>query len=237
MAALLAVVDALRGAVAAHGDVLRARLARTKAEVAKNTAFADAKELLADSLEGIHTITNLVANLKGFARVDRDGLDTIDLNDSIHSALTVVAHQLRDRVKVELKLAPLPKIRCMPSQINQVFLNLLTNAAQAIDGPGTVTIETRERDGEVQASFTDTGSGIPDDVLPRVFDPFFTTKPVGVGTGLGLTTSLAVVAQQHHGELTLGPADGVTRARVVLPRGDDAPATSRRPPSAPAAGR
>ena len=217
MAALLADVDAVLGADAAHGDVLRARLARTKAEVVKNTAFTDAKELLADSLEGIHTITNLVANLKGFARVDRDGLDTIDLNDSIHSALTVVAHQLRDRVKVELKLAPLPKIRCMPSQINQVFLNLLTNAAQAIDGPGSVTIETRERDGEVQASFTDTGSGIPDDVLPRVFDPFFTTKPIGEGTGLGLSIVHKIV-KSHGGSIHVRTAVGQgTTFTVCLP--------------------
>jgi two-component system NtrC family sensor kinase len=217
MTSLIADVDAVLAAGAAGSDTLRAKLARTKAEVAKNTAFADAKELLVDSLEGINTITNLVANLKGFARVDRDGLDTIDLNESIQSALTVVAHQLRDRVKVDLKLGKLPKIKCMPSQVNQVFLNLLTNAAQAIPGNGTVTIETREHDGQVEAAFTDTGTGIPDDVLPRVFDPFFTTKPIGEGTGLGLSIVHKII-KSHGGAIHVRTAVGQgTTFTVCLP--------------------
>ncbi|HVF34903.1 MAG TPA: ATP-binding protein [Candidatus Saccharimonadia bacterium] len=217
MSALLGDVDALLGADPAHAHAVRAKLAATKEAVASNTAFHDAKDLLVDSLEGIHTITNLVANLKGFARVDRDGLDSVDLNESIRSALTVVGHQLRDRVRVDLKLAPLPKVRCMPSQINQVFLNLLTNASQAIEGEGSVTIETREEDGQVETSFTDTGAGIPDDVLPRIFDPFFTTKPIGEGTGLGLSIVHKIV-KSHGGAIRVRTAVGQgTTFTVSLP--------------------
>ena len=204
---LLSEVDRTLGAHGEQGDILRARLASAKSEIVSNTAFADARDLLADSLEGIHTITNLVANLKGFARVDRDGLDAVDLNDSIQSALTVIAHALRDRVKVDLKLSPLPKVRCMPSQINQVFLNLLSNAAQAIPDTGTVTVESREHDGQVEVSFTDTGTGIPDDVLPRIFDPFFTTKAVGEGTGLGLSIVHKII-KSHGGSIHVKTAVG-----------------------------
>ena len=203
---LLSEVDRTLGA-SEQGDILRARLASAKSEIVANTAFADAKDLLADSLEGIQTITTLVANLKGFARVDRDGLDAVDLNDSIQSALTVIAHALRDRVKVDLKLSPLPKVRCMPSQINQVFLNLLSNAAQAIPDTGTVTVESREHDGQVEVSFTDTGTGIPDDVLPRIFDPFFTTKAVGEGTGLGLSIVHKII-KSHGGSIHVKTAVG-----------------------------
>ncbi len=215
--ALVADVDALLGSDPAHAETARARLAETKAEVARNTAFADAKDLLVDSLEGIHTIANLVANLKGFARVDRDGLDTIDVNDSIKSALTVVAHQLRDRVRVNLRLSQLPKIRCMPSQINQVFLNLLSNAAQAIPGNGTIAIESREHAGQVEISFADNGTGIADDMLPRIFDPFFTTKAVGEGTGLGLSIVHKIV-KSHGGSIRVRTAVGQgTTFTVSLP--------------------
>jgi signal transduction histidine kinase len=217
MAELLAAVDATLGADPAHAEAVRARLADARDALAGNTAFVDGKDLLADSLEGIQTITNLVANLKGFARVDRDGLDQIDLNDSIRSALTVIGHQLRDRVRVDLKLGALPKVRCMPSQLNQVFLNLLSNGAQAIDGTGTITIETRQTRDAVEASFTDTGSGIPDDVLPRIFDPFFTTKPVGEGTGLGLSIVHKII-KSHGGAIHVRTALGQgTTFTVSLP--------------------
>jgi two-component system, NtrC family, sensor kinase len=184
---LMSGVDMLLGADPSAVAKVREAVIRARVTFAKESGLGDAKDLLNDAIEGIKTISSLVLNLKGFARVDRDGLDLIDLNESVRSALTVAGHQLRDRIKVMLHMADLPKVRCMPSQINQVFLNLITNAAQAIPGDGTLTIVSRVVDGSVEMSFADTGGGIPEAVLPRIFDPFFTTKGVGEGTGLGLS--------------------------------------------------
>src|SRR5262249_17665616 len=147
----------------------------------------DAKELLVDASEGLSQLGSLVLNLKVFSRVDRDGMDSMDLNEGIESALMIAQHQWRDRIRIVKHLAALPKVRCMPSQINQVFLNLITKAAQAIEGSGTLTIDSKQTGNAVEISFEDTGCGIPDDILPKIFDPFFTTKPVGEGTGLGLS--------------------------------------------------
>jgi two-component system NtrC family sensor kinase len=166
----------------------------------------------------VNTLTGLVRNLKGFARLDRDGVDEIDLNDSIKSSLAVVAHLMRDRVKVVERLAPLPKVHGMPSQINQVVLNLLTNAAQAIEDTGTVTVASRVVDDHhVEISVADTGSGIPQDVLPKIFDPFFTTKAVGEGTGLGLSIAHKIV-KSHGGTISVKTDEGRgTTFTVTLP--------------------
>jgi two-component system NtrC family sensor kinase len=170
-----------------HVEEARRKLFEARTNLEKTTLLKDAKELLTDASEGLGQLGTLVLNLKGFSRVDRDGMDSMDLNEGVESALMIAQHQLRDRVKVVKHLEPLPKVRCMPSQMNQVFLNLITNAAQAIDGDGTLTIESKVVSNHVEISFADTGCGIPDDILPKIFDPFFTTKPVGEGTGLGLS--------------------------------------------------
>lgn len=208
-----------------HDAALREQLEAARHRVATNAAAEDARALLRDCLEGVDTLTGLVRNLKGFARVDRDGVDSVDLNDSVKSALAVVAHLLRDRVKVLDRLTPLPKVRCMPSQINQVFLNLLTNAAQAIEDRGTIVVASRVLDGAVEVAFTDTGSGIPPEVMPRIFDPFYTTKPVGEGTGLGLSIAHKIV-KAHGGDIGVRTALGRgTTFTVTLPtsQAQDAP--------------
>jgi signal transduction histidine kinase len=170
-----------------HVEDARRKLFEARTALEKSPLLKDAKELLTDASEGLSQLGSLVLNLKGFSRVDRDGMDSMDLNEGLESALMIAQHQLRDRVHVVRRFGQLPKVRCMPSQINQVFLNLITNASQAIDGEGTITIESKQIGNHVEISIEDTGSGIPDDVLPKIFDPFFTTKPVGEGTGLGLS--------------------------------------------------
>jgi len=170
-----------------HVEDARRKLFEARTALEKSPLLKDAKDLLKDASEGMAQLGSLVQNLKGFSRVDRDGMDSMDLNEGLESALMIAQHQLRDRVRVVKHLGTLPKVRCMPSQMNQVFLNLITNAAQAIDGEGTLTIESKVSGGQVEISFEDTGCGIPDDILPKIFDPFFTTKPVGEGTGLGLS--------------------------------------------------
>ena len=190
-------VDLLLALDASMVDKAKAAIQKARIELAKATTLNEARELLEDSAEGLKQMSGLVMNLKGFARVDRDGMDTIDLNDSIRSALTIAGHQLRDRIHVVQELGEIPKVKCMPSQINQVFLNMITNAAQAMDDDGTLTIRSVAKPNFVEVSFEDTGHGIPDDVLPKIFDPFFTTKPVGEGTGLGLSIVHKII--QGHG--------------------------------------
>jgi signal transduction histidine kinase len=190
-------VDLMLSLDASMIDRAKAAIQKARIELAKATTLNEARELLEDSAEGLKQMSGLVLNLKGFARVDRDGMDTIDLNDSIRSALTIAGHQLRDRITVVQELGDVPKVKCMPSQINQVFLNMITNAAQAMDDDGTLTIRSIAKPNVVEVSFEDTGSGIPDDVLPKIFDPFFTTKPVGEGTGLGLSIVHKII--QGHG--------------------------------------
>lgn len=180
-------------------------LPKLRAALAGDTRLGDSRELLKDSVDGLVQISNLVKNLKGFARVDSDGMDLMDLNDCVESALTIAAHQLRDRIEVRKELGQLPKIRGVASQVNQVLLNLITNASQAMGDSGSLTLSSRRNGGQVEVEVTDTGSGIPEEVLPKIFDPFFTTKPVGEGTGLGLSIVHKIVTA-HGGTIKVRSA-------------------------------
>ncbi len=186
-------------------EPVRRALTKVRAALAGDQRLTDGDDLLKDSVDGLVQIANLVKNLKGFARVDRDGMDALDLNECVESALTIAAHQLRDRVEVVKELAHLPKVNGVASQINQVLLNLITNAAQAMEEGGTLTLVSRRSGDQVEIDVSDTGGGIPDDILPKIFDPFFTTKPVGEGTGLGLSIVHKIV-QSHGGSIKVRTA-------------------------------
>jgi two-component system, NtrC family, sensor kinase len=131
----------------------------------------------------------------------------VDLHEEIESSLTLLNHLLKDRVTIHRKFGALPSVECVRSQIEQVFLNVLANAAQAIQGPGELTIQTRAEDGFAVVTVADSGPGIPADVIGRIFDPFFTTKPVGEGTGLGLSISYEIV-KRHAGDITATSTPG-----------------------------
>ncbi len=150
--------------------------------------------------EGAERARKIVRDLRVFARSQDDVWQPVDLHEEIESSLTLLNHLLKDRVTVHRKLGELPHVECIRSSIDQVFLNLLANAAQAIEGPGAITIETRREDDMAVISIADTGPGIAPDVIGRVFDPFFTTKTVGEGTGLGLSISYEIV-KKHGGEI------------------------------------
>jgi two-component system NtrC family sensor kinase len=157
--------------------------------------------------EGTERARKIVRDLRVFARTDDDVWQTVDLHEELESSLTLLNHLLKDRVSVHREYHDLPAVECIRSQIDQVFLNVLANAAQAIDGPGAVTIETGLADGRAVVAITDTGPGIPAEALGRIFDPFFTTKPVGDGTGLGLSISYEIV-KKHGGQITATSAPG-----------------------------
>ncbi len=167
-------------------------------------------------------MADIVQNLRNFARLDRAELDRVDLNDAISSSLDMLRGRLsQSQITVERHLGELPLVSCAPAQLNQVFLNLLINAVQAIEatsrGAGRIEIRTRAEGPVVVIEIADDGCGIPADVLPRIFDPFFTTKPVGAASGLGLSTSHGIVAD-HGGQIEVESTEGQgARFRVSLP--------------------
>jgi two-component system NtrC family sensor kinase len=167
--------------------------------------------------EGAERARKIVRDLRVFARSHDDVWQSVDLQEELESSLTLINHLLKDRVTVERKFGELPPVECIRSQIDQVFLNLLANAAQAIPGPGSITLETRREDGVAVVSIADSGPGIPPEVSGRIFDPFFTTKPVGEGTGLGLSISYEIV-KKHGGDiLAESPPTGGAVFTVRIP--------------------
>jgi PAS domain S-box-containing protein len=165
-------------------------------------------------------IVDIVTTLRNFARLDEADLKTADLHEGLESTLTLVRHELKNRVRVVKEYGDIPPIRCHPNQINQVFMNLLVNASQAVKGKGEVRIKTFREDDMVNVQISDTGVGIPPENLPRIFDPGFTTKGVGVGTGLGLSICFKIV-QDHRGNIDVRTEVGKGSAFTVrLPVGD-----------------
>jgi signal transduction histidine kinase len=191
---------------------------RLVAQLQAHHVTDDLQALAKDGLYGIAQISEIVANLKNFSRLDRSKVGSFNLNEGLDSALMLARHELR-RHGVKKNYGDIPPLTCSPSQINQVFLNLINNAAQAIDpGPGLITITTRREDDQhIAVEVADNGNGIPPEILPRIFDPFFTTKDVGKGTGLGLSIVYKIV-EQHGGRISVASNPGVgTRFTVVLP--------------------
>ncbi len=178
----------------------------------------DVVSLLSETHEGLERVKKIVLDLKDFSRAsEEESWVWSDVSQGLASTLNVVWNELKYKCEVVKDYSPLPQIYCLPSQLNQVFMNLLVNAAQAIESHGTVTIRSGEENGSVWISVSDTGSGIPPENIPFLFDPFFTTKPVGKGTGLGLSVSYSIV-EKHHGKIEVQSEVGKgTTFRVWLP--------------------
>ena len=168
----------------------------TRIEATLNTL----QELIASCQEGAERIKKIVLDLRIFSRTDDIGLVLADVHEGIESTLNLLAKQYKDRITVHREYGYLPLIECYPGQINQVLMNLLQNAAQAIPSQGEVWIRTIAEDGWAKITIRDNGVGIPEEQLNRIFDPFFTTKPVGAGTGLGLSISYGII-QKHGGKI------------------------------------
>lgn len=172
-------------------------------------------ELHAAAAERIRTV---VRSLKEFTHLDRATAEDYDLHEGLEATLALLQHETRGRIEVRRRFEELPRVRCRPDALNQVFMNLLENSVYAIDGPGTIRIEVvRSDDEHVRVVIEDSGSGIARDDLPHVFEAGFTTKPRGVGTGLGLAVSAAIV-RDHHGTLEVESEPGrFTRFTLELP--------------------
>ncbi len=178
----------------------------------------DIQSLLAESREGLERIKEIVLGLKDFSRSSADeAWQWADLSKCLENTLAIVRNELKYKCEVVKEYGGLPEIYCLPSQLEQVFMNLLVNAAQAIETRGTITIRTGQDGDRVWVEITDTGAGIPPDILPHIFDPFFTTKPVGTGTGLGLPVSYGII-ERHHGRIEVQSEAGKgSTFRVILP--------------------
>lgn len=194
------------------------RLRAIKAEKDLDFLREDLASLVDESREGVTRVKQIVQDLKDFSHVGAADWETADLHKGLDSTLNIVWNELKYKAEVVKEYGDLPPVECVLSQINQVFMNLLVNAAQAIDDFGTITVRTGTDGGDYAwVEISDTGKGIPPEVLSRIFDPFFTTKPVGRGTGLGLSLSYGIV-QQHNGTIDARSEPGVgTTFRVVLP--------------------
>jgi PAS domain S-box-containing protein len=178
----------------------------------------DAKALIAETLQGLERVKNIVLDLKNFAHSSTDDEWVwADIIPGLDSALNLVWNELKNKCELIKEYQPLPKIYCLPAQLNQVFMNLLLNAAQAIKQHGTITLRTGQENNGVWIEIHDTGVGIPAEDIPLIFDPFFTTMAFGKGNGLGLSVSYSIVAR-HHGKIDVRSAAGKgTSFRVWLP--------------------
>lgn len=184
-------------------------------------------ELTGETIEGLERISELVSSLKDFSRVDRAPVDDVDIHHCITRTLNIARNQIKHKANVVNQFGKLPNVRCNPSQINQVLLNLISNAAQAIPNFGEITITTALQGDSVRIEVEDNGAGMSEEVKNKVFEPFFTTKDVGKGTGLGLAISDRII-KDHGGKLWVDSQVGVgTKFSFTLPiQGAQAPATA-----------
>ncbi|MCE1226760.1 MAG: ATP-binding protein [Geobacteraceae bacterium] len=173
--------------------------------------------LIAESLEGAGRVSDIVKNLRSFSRIDDKEYKQADINECLESAIRITHHELRHKALVHRNFGTIPLLFCQAQQLNQVFMNLLINAAHAIDKRGEVTVSTWADEKTISIRISDTGCGIPEEIQQRIFEPFFTTKEINKGTGLGLSI-VADIIRQHQGTISVQshPGQGTTFT-ITLP--------------------
>lgn len=202
-------------AVLSDSDV--ADVERFKEEVNYSFLQEDLETLIHNFEEGAKRIHAIISDLRTFSRMESDDFRAVDLHESIDLALGLLQNEYRGRIEVIKEYGQLPSVECHPGRLNQVFMNLLLNACQAISSEGTIWIRTARRGDEVEVSIQDDGEGIEPSKRDKIFEPFFTTKPVGKGTGLGLSVSYAII-QQHRGSIDVSSEVGTgTKFTIRLP--------------------
>jgi len=200
-----------------QNNTLTEALEQAKKSIDLDYLKEDLVDLLNESKEGLDRVKKIVQDLKDFSHVDESEWQHADLHKGLDSTLNVVNNEIKYKAEVIKNYGEIPEIKCLSSQINQVFMNLLVNAAHAIEGHGTITISTGTKDNGVWVEIEDTGSGISQEKLPRIFEPFYTTKPVGSGTGLGLSLSYNII-QKHKGIISVeSEPDKSTKFYIWLP--------------------
>ena len=215
---ILRLINAFEGVEGLLPGDARAPVAFMKQDIGLDDIRMDLDDLFSESREGLQRVKHIVQNLKDFSRPGGTQKEMADLEQGLDSTLNVAWNEIKYKADVVKEYAGVPELYCLPSQINQVFLNLLINAAHAIDGKGTIVVRTGYDHKVVWVEIEDNGSGIAPEHLEHIFEPFFTTKPVGKGTGLGLSIVYGIV-QSHQGMIDVKSVVGRgTTFRVTLPR-------------------
>jgi PAS domain S-box-containing protein len=205
-------LDAYTEAEQGLGDAsVRSRLDALKREIDIKFLREDIGQLIGESMEGVKRVKQIVQDLKDFSHVDEADWQWTDLHKGLDSTLNIAWNEIKYKAEVVKEYGDIPEVECIASQMNQVFMNLLVNAAHAIEQRGTITIRTGVSDNKAWIDIADTGKGMSEEVQKRIFEPFFTTKPVGKGTGLGLSLAYGIV-QKHHGDISVisAPEQGTT---------------------------
>ncbi|WP_307178313.1 ATP-binding protein [Duganella sp. Root1480D1] len=218
MQSLMRLLDAYEAREEHLPESDRSELNALRKEIDADYLREDLGSLLSESTDGLDRIKRIVQDMKDFSHVGGGDVLVANLEAGLDSTLNVVWNELKYKAEVVKEYGGVPEIECIPSQLNQVFMNLLVNAAHAIESRGRITVRTSYENEMVTVSVSDTGGGIAAENLGRIFEPFFTTKPVGKGTGLGLSLSYSIV-QKHGGRIEVDSEIGRgTTFRVILPR-------------------
>ena len=181
----------------------------------------DVVHLIKESLEGCYRVKKIVMDLKSFSRVDEEDYHSADINECIESTINIVWNELKYKAKLNKELGNIPPTKCNAQQLNQVFMNLLVNASQAIKKQGNILVKTWQENNSILVNISDTGCGIPGNNIQRIFEPFFTTKEVGKGTGLGLSITYDII-KKHNGDITVQSEEGKgTTFTVKIPIVED----------------
>jgi two-component system NtrC family sensor kinase len=226
VATLCRVIGAYEQALRAQGASpgLVAHFAEVREQAELDYVQEDVTELIKESMDGLQRVKDIVQALKDFSHVDKSEWQVADLHAGLDSTLIIVANEIKYKANVEKHYGKIPEIACLASQLNQVFMNLLVNAAHAIKERGVITIRSGVDGDTVWVAIGDSGCGIAPENLNRIFEPFFTTKPVGSGTGLGLSLSYGIV-KKHGGRIDVAsiPGAGTTfTVRLPIVQGDAA---------------
>lgn len=182
-------------------------LDKLRKEIEVEELIEESEKLFKSIKNGANRTTEIVKSLKNFTRLDESTLKTADIHEGLDSTLVILMNQIKDRITIIKDYGKLEPIECYPGQLNQVFMNILSNAVQAIKSEGTITIQTRYQGDKVMVSIKDTGMGMSEAVRKHIFDPFFTTKDVGEGTGLGLSISYGII-EKHKGKIEVKSEPG-----------------------------
>lgn len=210
----------LNEAVGSSGnEALKATAAKLSVEADVEFISGDLDNLLDSSVDGLKRVKHIVANLRNFSRLDEAEEKVVSLKEGMESTLEIAGAAAKSDMTIDCQLDHLSPIRCRPSELNQVFLNLVMNAAQAVGQDGHLEIKGTETDDVLTLTFTDNGPGMDAATREKIFNPFFTTKPVGKGTGLGLSIAYKIITDGHHGTITVKSEVGEgTCFTITLPK-------------------
>jgi len=190
----------LRTSETSERDALSKEIEAFEAEIDIDFVMNDMAKISMENKAGLQRVAKIIKDLKSFAHIDEAVTSLADVNALLEDTLNLVRNEIKYKAEVVREYGEVGPIECHAGQLEQVFMNIMVNAAQAIEGKGEIAVKTSQKDGEVVVQISDTGKGIPEDVMPRLFEPFFTTKEVGEGTGMGLSIAYVIV-EKHNGSI------------------------------------